>query len=177
MEHLLRDLLDTTGMQVGRFTMEQQREEASTVIREVVDAHREFAKRKSIELLHECELQGTFICCDRERLLQAFGNLLGNAIKFCRAGDVVMVRGVSDGPSAKFSITDTGLGIPPNELPHIFEPYWSAKRHARKGTGLGLYIAKGIVEGHRGTLSVDSKLGEGTTFTISLPFADPKASC
>ena len=69
------------------------------------------------------------------------------------------------------TVSDTGPGIPESDLPHIFEPYWSAKKHAKKGTGLGLYISKGIVEAHGGKLSVESTHGAGTTFRFTLPLA------
>jgi signal transduction histidine kinase len=68
-----------------------------------------------------------------------------------------------------FEVADGGPGIADDELAHIFEPYWSANRHARKGIGLGLYICKAIIEAHDGTISVESKLGRGTTFSIAIP--------
>jgi len=71
----------------------------------------------------------------------------------------------------RFEIADTGPGISPDELPHIFEPYWSAERHGKKGTGLGLFIARGVVEAHGGKLRVDSEPGRGTTFFFTIPIA------
>jgi signal transduction histidine kinase len=70
---------------------------------------------------------------------------------------------------ARFELVDTGPGISPEDLPHLFEPYWSSRRHAKQGTGLGLYISKGIVEAHGGKLSVESTPGAGSTFCVELP--------
>ena len=102
-----------------------------------------------------------------------FGNLIGNALKFCGRGDVVTVRARVADRQVVFEVVDGGSGIADDELPHIFEPYWSAKRHAKEGIGLGLYICKAIIEAHSGTISVESKFGRGTTFSIAIPLADP----
>lgn len=177
MERLLRDLLDTASLQVGRFTLDMRPVEASSIVTDVVDAQEEQAKRKSITIERDCDIEGASICGDRDRLMQAFGNLMSNSIKFCRAGDRVVVRGRVDGAHLRFEIEDTGPGIPERDLPHIFEPYWSAKRHAHKGTGLGLYICKGIVEEHGGSIDVTSVVEQGTTFTIKLPLATSPRAC
>ncbi len=97
------------------------------------------------------------------------GNLIGNAIKLCQPGDSITVTCVPAGAEALFAVADTGPGIAEPDVPHLFEPYWSAKRHAKKGTGLGLYISKGIVEAHGGRLWAESSLGEGATFYFTLP--------
>jgi len=169
MERLLRDLLDTAALQVGRLALQRQPEEASALIAAALDGHEQLAAKKHIKIERTSDVEGVHVDCDRERITQAIGNLLGNAIKFCGPGDVVRVRSWSDERHLYLSVADAGPGITPAELPHIFEPYWSAKRHERKGTGLGLYICKGIVEAHEGTIAVDTRVGEGTTFTLTLP--------
>jgi len=83
----------------------------------------------------------------------------------------VTVRAQVEDHQVTFEVADTGPGIADHELPHVFDPFWSAKRHAKNGTGLGLYICKAIVEGHGGTISVESKLGLGTTFWLTIPLA------
>ena len=109
----------------------------------------------------------------RDRILQVLANLLGNAIKFCKAGDAVTLRAEARDKEVLVSVIDTGPGIPENELPNIFEAYRTFERagDATRGTGLGLYIAKGIVERHRGRLWVESEVGVGTTFSFTLPRA------
>jgi signal transduction histidine kinase len=100
-------------------------------------------------------------------------NLLGNAIKFCSGGDSVLLRAVRAGDYVRFSVIDSGPGIEAEALAHIFEPYWSAPQHARKGTGLGLFIAKGIVEAHGGQLWAESAPSEGSAFHFTLPIVEP----
>src|SRR4029079_17057535 len=112
---------------------------------------------------------GVRVRCDRERILQVFGNLLGNAIKFCEPGDVVTVGARAERGCVWFTVSDTGPGIAPHELAHVFEPYWSGEKYEKKGTGLGLFITKGIVDAHGGTIRVDSAPGAGATFTFTLP--------
>jgi signal transduction histidine kinase len=109
---------------------------------------------------------------DRDRIAQAFGNVLGNAIKFCAPGDVITVRAerVSDG--VRFSFADTGPGIAASDLPHVFEPYWSSHSGRKKGTGLGLFITRAIIEAHGGTIRVDSPPGGGASFAVTLPIAN-----
>jgi signal transduction histidine kinase len=124
-----------------------------------------------MKLQRACDLGDVKIECDRDRVLQVLGNLIGNAIKICQPGDSIAVTCVPAGGEALFAVSDTGPGIPEAELPHLFEPYWSAERHAKKGTGLGLYISKGIIEAHGGRLWVESKQGEGATFYFTLPVA------
>lgn len=169
MDHLIGDLLDMASIQAGRLALERKREEANVLVREVLDLHEPMVVEKGIELVRDCELPGVFVVVDHDRVLQVFGNLLGNAIKFCGTGDQITLHGEIEDHSALFSVTDTGPGIPARELPHIFQPYWSGKRHAKKGTGLGLFITKGIVEAHGGRIWVESTAGKGTTFYFTLP--------
>jgi len=104
--------------------------------------------------------------CDRGRVLQVLGNLLGNALKFTPEGGHVTLR-TSRGPGAvMFEVSDTGPGIAPRDLPHVFERYWKSDP---KGTGLGLYIARSIVQAHGGSLGVRSEVGRGSTFFFTLP--------
>lgn len=173
MGHLLGDLLDAASLRAGRLTMAMKNEDVAALVAKVIEAHEELARRQGIELVCDCLVQDAQICSDRERLMQAFGNLIGNALKFCGRGDVVTVRARVADRQVVFEVADGGPGIADDELPHIFEPYWSAKRHAKKGIGLGLYICKAIIEAHSGTLSVESKLGRGTIFSLAIPLADP----
>ncbi len=98
-------------------------------------------------------------------------NLIGNAVKFSAAGTVVRVGGASAGPNYQFHVVDEGVGISLDQQSRIFERYWQAKHSAVAGAGLGLYIAKGIVEAHGGTLRVESEPGRGTAFMFTVPMA------
>jgi signal transduction histidine kinase len=110
--------------------------------------------------------------CDRTRVLQVFGNLLGNAVKFTPEGGELLVGARVQRGEVQLWVRDTGAGIRPEALPHIFERYWQAKEAESRGTGLGLYIAKGIVEAHGGRIWAQSEWGKGSTFTFTLPLAD-----
>jgi PAS domain S-box-containing protein len=176
MEHLLTDLLDMASIQAGRLALERMPEAAAPLLSEVFDLHEPIAREKGLRLIRGASADEILLLCDRDRVLQVFGNLLGNAIKLCHVGDRITIRGEVTGSQARFGIADTGPGIPEAELPHLFEPYWSAERHAKKGTGLGLYISKGIVEAHGGQLWVESEFGKGATFYFTVPLAEADAT-
>jgi two-component system sensor histidine kinase BaeS len=109
---------------------------------------------------------------DRGQIKNVLRNLLGNAIKFTPAGGQVACRVQAEDGRLVLSISDTGMGIPAEELPHIFDRFYRGRQVASQhipGTGLGLAIVKQIVEAHAGTVEVESVLGEGTTFTVRLP--------
>jgi len=98
-------------------------------------------------------------------------NLVSNALKFAPEGGRVQIRAWAEGSEVRFSVTDNGPGIPADEISHLFERYWKGAAESLRGTGLGLFIAKGIVGAHRGRIWVDSKAGEGSTFTFTIPIA------
>jgi signal transduction histidine kinase len=110
--------------------------------------------------------------CDRHRILQVFANLLGNAVKFTEEGGVRLEVAV-DEREVSFSISDTGAGISPEHLPHLFERYWQAREGERSGAGLGLYIARRIVEAHGGRIWADSARGKGTRISFTLVRPQP----
>lgn len=169
MEHLIGDLLDMSSIQAGRLAIERTPHDAASLVAEALDLQEPLVREKGLTLSRLVECGDATIVCDRERLLQVFANLVGNAIKFCAPGDSITVRALRDAGAIHFSVRDTGPGIPEAELPHIFQPYWSADRHAKKGTGLGLYISKGIVEAHGGRMWAESLPGAGATFHFTIP--------
>jgi signal transduction histidine kinase len=116
-----------------------------------------------------------FVLCDRDRVLQALSNLIGNALKFTSQG-TVLVQVEHRGSEALFSVRDTGCGIPEDHLPHVFDRYWRAQATAKLGAGLGLSIAKGIIEAHGGRIWVESHVGVGSSFRFTLPIAEPPAT-
>lgn len=108
--------------------------------------------------------------------MQVFGNLIGNAIKFTGKGGSIRVGAQLGAGEVLFFVTDSGRGIEPNELPHVFDRFWQARRTARLGTGLGLAIAKALVEAHGGQIWAESTLGEGTTFFFTIPVTGARAT-
>jgi PAS domain S-box-containing protein len=169
MAGLIADLLDAASIQAGKLSVDIRRESAGELIDEVFEAHLARAADKKLEFVADHSLAHVLVRCDRARMLQALGNLVGNAIKFCRAGDRIGLRGRLSGRDVMIDIEDTGPGIPAGEVPHLFDRYWAVARGTQRGTGLGLFITKRIVEAHRGTISVDTTPGVGSTFRIALP--------
>lgn len=169
MEHLIRDLQDVASLYSGRFEVEKKPEPAMSVIGDIVEAQEPVAKDHGIQVVKDLRVEGLNVACDRDRISQVLANLLANAIKFCRPADTIAVRAEYDEWVLRIMVEDTGPGITADELPHIFDPYWTSKRHGKKGNGFGLYISKGIVDAHGGTIEVASQPDRATAFTITLP--------
>lgn len=171
MERLIGDLLDTASIEAGRLSIELQRLEVAPLISEALDVVSSTAAAKSIRLEREVPRELPAVMADAPRLQQVLVNLLGNALKFSRDGGQVTVRAQRNGDAVMFSVTDTGTGIEERDRVHLFERFWQAPRTARLGSGLGLFIVKGIVEAHGGRVSVASTVGTGSTFSFSIPIA------
>jgi len=170
---MLHNLLDAAVIEAQILTLEMGPCEVGALVDEVVQVHAPLAEQKQIELCARPLGCALWIRCDRGRLIQALSNLLGNALKFTAKGGAITLAAALEGASVRFSVTDTGTGINPAEVPRLFDRYWRPRGVHGAGTGLGLYIVKGIVEGHGGQISVDSKLGAGTTFSFTIPVAPP----
>jgi signal transduction histidine kinase len=170
---LISDLLDVARIQAGGLAVEPVPVEAASLVQEAVEAATPLASGKKLTLRREVPEDLAAVCSDRERVLQVFGNLIGNAIKFTPEGGQITVRAENETEHVRFAVCDTGPGIPPEHLPHVFDRYWQAKSTAKLGTGLGLSIAKGIVEAHGGRIWVESEPGQGASFLFTLPFAPP----
>lgn len=170
MARLIQDLLDVGRMEVGQLPVELAVVPAGPLVADALEAQRTLAAAAGIELA--AELGGLpDLRADRDRLLQVFENLLGNALKFSNRGSRVTVCAASLGQEVVFRVADAGRGIRPEELPRLFDRYWQAERGSRKGAGLGLYIARAIIEAHGGRVWVESELGKGTTVSFSVPVA------
>jgi signal transduction histidine kinase len=136
-------------------------------VAEVLEVLEPLAAAKSMKLVADV-VPDLAIRCDHDRVIQLFSNLVGNSIKFTPDGGTITVRAVPDGDVVRFSVVDTGPGISAEELPHVFDRYYQAQRRNRDGIGLGLSIAKGIVEAHGGRIWVESEEGKGSTFSFTL---------
>jgi PAS domain S-box-containing protein len=169
MNRLIGDLLDVTSIEAGHLSLLKQGERSGTLIAAALEASQELAAKKSQTLRRDLgDLDGGDVLCDAGRILQVFTNLIGNAIKFSPEGATITVCARRLGDEVEYSVTDTGPGIPPEQLPHIFDRFWQATETAELGTGLGLSIAKGIVEAHGGRIWAESR-GTGSTFCFTLP--------
>lgn len=171
MRRLIDDLLDASSLEAGHFAIEPRRHTVASLVAEALDAVHPLAASKSLYLESELPPELPAVLADAARLQQVFANLLGNAVKFTPEGGTIAVRAEPANNMVTFSVTDTGSGIGEHELPYVFDRFWKTERTARFGTGLGLFIAKGIVEAHGGTIGVASQVGAGSTFFFTLPVA------
>jgi signal transduction histidine kinase len=171
MEHLIGDLLDMAALHVGKTNIHRSSCSTKALVDEAVEPFEATALAQGIELKVETDAADLKVDCDHQRILQVFSNLLGNALKFCGRGDRVAVRTRRVGDDVRFEVVDTGPGIAPEDKRHVFEPYWSAERNGKKGTGLGLFISHAVIEAHGRTLTVDSEPGHGATFAFTLPIS------
>ncbi|MEO8577121.1 MAG: response regulator [Gemmatimonadales bacterium] len=171
-DRLIGDLLDVSRIDSGSLEVKHSPLDAAQLLIETVEEHRPIAQEKGVVLTSEWVGPKKMISGDRDRISQLFSNLIGNALKFTPADGVVAVAGELVPGFAKFSIGDSGPGIAPEHLPHLFDRFWQANRASRSGAGLGLSIAKGIAEAHGGTLVAESVVGEGSRFTFTIPIWD-----
>jgi signal transduction histidine kinase len=136
---------------------------------------RPLAEGSAIKLESHVAPNLPLVLADATRISQVLSNLVGNAVKFTGRGGLISISAERGEGEVRFSVIDTGSGIPPEQLPHIFGRFWQAKSADRRGIGLGLAIAKGIVEAHRGRIWVESSVGLGSTFYFTLPTAPAAA--
>jgi signal transduction histidine kinase len=169
MNRLIQDLLDVALMEAGQLTIERSRLSASRLIVEAVDMQRPLASSSSLELRVEVDADVPEVWGDRDRLLQVFENLIGNAIKFTKAGGRITAGATSRDDEVVFWVADTGCGIASEDLPRVFDRFWQATRAGRQGAGLGLAITKGIVGAHGGRVWAESTVGSGSTFFFTIP--------
>jgi signal transduction histidine kinase len=149
--HLIQDLLDGARIEAGHLSIEQDRVPAARILIDAVESQELLATSSSVELRLDLPRELPDVWADRERLLQVFENLIGNAFKFTAAGGSITVGAAAQGKEGLFWVSDTGAGIPAENLPHLFERFYQVRRADRRGAGLGLPTAKGIVEAHGGS--------------------------
>ena len=169
MSRMIEDLLDVARVEAGQLSIRVSPQAIEPLLHEAL----ELARPQAGDIRLVCETSGRLpaVLADRDRLLQVFSNLLGNALKFTPPGGEVRVGArLEDGQLICF-VKDSGPGIEPEAQRHLFERFWQAQPGDRRGAGLGLSIVKGIVEAHGGTVRVESARGEGSAFFFSVPLA------
>ena len=177
---MVGDLLLLAQAESGKIPLAHQVVELDTLLLEVLSQLRVLAQGK--QELRLGSVDQVLVCGDRDRLKQVIVNLVGNAINYTPAGGQVLVGLGKSGNQAQLTITDTGAGIPPEDLPHIFERFYRGEKartrqREGKGWGLGLSIAYWIVRNHNGRIEVSSTLGQGSTFCVWLPLASEDEAC
>jgi PAS domain S-box-containing protein len=175
MNQLIQDLLDVSLIEMGQLPIQGARLSGGELVVEAVEAQKMLATFSSVELRLDVAKDVGDVWGEHDRLVQVFENLIGNAIKFTTAGGWITVGAASNDQEVVFWVADSGSGIEPNNLPRVFDRFWQATRGDRRGAGLGLPIAKGIVEAHGGHIWVESTLDRGSTFFFSIPRARPTA--
>jgi signal transduction histidine kinase len=169
MERLVTDLLDMACIDSGAFVIETKPVDVAAVIRQAIDLCESQAAARNVALEAEVPDALPGIEADPGRLLQLLSNLLGNAMKFSPPNTAVVVRAAPCSGGVEVSVADSGVGIPAENLPRIFDRFWQGYGQSRAGVGLGLAICKGIVDAHDGRIWATSEVGRGTTFFFEIP--------
>ena len=173
---LVDELLDLARLESGRITLKLDSIDPHTLITAGVERLRPQIERARLRLVSDVGHDLPAVLVDRARIEQVLLNLVHNAIKFTPAGGTIQVSAERTGDAIEVTITDTGVGIPEAELPRVFERFYKSDKARRSdGTGLGLAIAKHIVHAHAGTIRATSKPGEGSSFSFTVPVAQPRA--
>jgi signal transduction histidine kinase len=172
MNRLISDLLDVSRIEAGKLTVEKAPIALEKVIAEVRDAHLPLAGEKSQQLAIKVQPSLPLVPGDHERIVQVLSNLVSNAIKFTPAGGTISIQVQQGRGEIQVRVSDTGPGIASEDLSKVFDRFWQVKETAHKGAGLGLAIAKGLVEAHGGRMWVESESGKGSVFTFTLPISE-----
>jgi signal transduction histidine kinase len=170
MERLIHDLLDFSALEAGALRINPRRTTVSALLDDVAELE-PLALERGQRLEVEPAPPDAEVHCERDRIVQVLSNLVGNAVKFTPTGGTIVVRAEAQPQLVRFSVADTGPGIPEDQRQRLFDRYWQGEGRAAGGVGLGLSIAKGLVEAHGGALSVESAVGSGSTFSFTLPRA------
>jgi PAS domain S-box-containing protein len=171
MENLVNDLLDVKRLESGGLALRTDTLRPVDIVNDVMDVFRPIADDRGVTLESRCPAELPAVAGDYKRLVQVLANLVGNALKFTDAGGRVTIAAHASQQIVLFSVTDTGTGIDPQHLPRIFDRFWQARREGRAGLGLGLAIARGVVEAHGGRIWAESTPGAGSTFLFTIPIA------
>jgi signal transduction histidine kinase len=168
---LIAELLEVGSIQAGRLALEPRPTQLAPLLAEALAILEPLVQEKQLRITSHIAPDLPAVYCDGKRILRVLMNLLGNAIKFSADGGEAAVRLRRVDEQAEVSIQDTGPGIAHDDLPKLFQPYWRSRQAGRRGMGLGLYIARGIIEAHGGHIWAESELGVGSTFVFRLAFA------
>jgi signal transduction histidine kinase len=166
---IIDDLLDVSRIEAGRLAIDLRREPVAPIVLEAIEAHLPSAKAHGIELSFRMDDHLPPILADRERILQVLGNLLTNALKFTPAGGRIEIAAMAEDAAVRWSVEDTGPGVPPDQLPHLFDRFWQARPSDRRGLGLGLAIVNALVEAHGGRVWAESEPHRGTHVRFTVP--------
>jgi signal transduction histidine kinase len=168
MDRLIGDLVDIASIEAGMLSVTREVGDPIAVVTEAIETFQTRAAARGVSLATEIVPPSSLVAFDSARVLQVLTNLLSNAIKFTPANGKVVVRLEQAGNEIRFSVSDTGVGIPEDMLEAVFERFRQIDKD-RRGVGLGLYISKCIAQGHGGRIWAESRTGKGSTFCFTLP--------
>jgi signal transduction histidine kinase len=172
MHRLRQDLLDVVSLESGRLAIFREAQPIEPILEEALEAAATLAAVRGQNLIAEWGSPLPSVRVDRQRILQVLSNLLGNAVKFTPEGGEITLVAHVDGAEVVVRVVDTGPGISPEDAARVFDAFWRKERGDRGGAGLGLAIARGIIESHGGAIGVDSEAEKGSTFRFTLPLEE-----
>jgi signal transduction histidine kinase len=176
MDRLIAGLLDFVRLGAGRLEVHPRPFDATPLLRDVVDIFRPLAGSKSLALTLAVPAAPLRVTADSERMFQVISNLLTNAIEFSSMRGRISIEGAVSGEDVQISVADDGPGIPAGDLERVFEGFYQVRASGSRGLGLGLSIARAIVDAHGGKLWVTSQPGVGSTFYVRIPGPRPERS-
>jgi signal transduction histidine kinase len=169
MSRLIDDLLDVVKLEAHALPLVRRTVDVAALISEAYESLRVLAENKGVVLRREVHGEVSPVLADRERLLQVLMNLGGNALRFTPSQGIVVLSVEPCADAVRFSVRDSGPTIAPEDVPRVFDRFYQSRREKRQGADLGLAIAKGIVLAHGGKIGVESRPGDGVTFSFTLP--------
>jgi len=171
MDALIEDLLDVSRMEAGELALSPTEIDPQPLLEDVRQLSERSAESHNVDIVPEVPPDLPPVHADRKRVMQVLTNLLSNALKFTPEGGQVVIRACAVPGAVRITVADSGDGIPPEDVPQLFERFWQGDAGDGRGAGLGLAISKGIVEAHGGRIWVESRVGEGSAFHFTLPCA------
>jgi len=169
MQRLISQLLDHSKIESGSLQLTKELTNLDALIKMIVLRFQPIAARQYLQLDLFLDAGNWLVVIDTGRVEQVISNVISNAIKFSRPSGVITLQLQRENDFAVFSVSDTGVGMSETEIDRVFDRYWQARETASQGTGLGLAISKGIIDAHGGNIRVESNIGKGSLFYISIP--------
>jgi signal transduction histidine kinase len=174
MERLLADLLDLARIESRTLRVVKRKHDIGTFLAEIYRSYAELFSNRGLTLVVQAPAEPVVASFDHDRVVQVLSNLLGNAMKFTSPNGKAELHVTRRAEGIEFALADSGCGIDPNAVPHVFEPFSQIDSNTRRGLGLGLHICQKIVEAHLGRIWVESELGKGSTFRFTLPTSEER---